>query len=531
MLNPTTLRKYSLSIFILSLSSVILIGCNDSGVVNDSDVSLEPTTVIHTHETPGETCFIEDASKRDPQRLWCNEHGRYEDRCFVCHPEIEDKERLYCTEHFLYEDECFLCRPELLNQNEAADPEPQARGALEDVGLLSKAELSDRTSTLYCNEHDVNEDECGVCHPDLLSTKTIGESMKVRFASSESAKKAGVRTGPPNQASITPGEASLGRTSFNMNRLALVTPFASGVIRNVVVDVGQSVEKGQLLAEVNSPALADAKSAFIKALVDEERTRRAFEREEGLLKREVSSRKDYENAEASYSTSISEVDRTRQQLFNLGLNEVEVGQVEKTRSASSVLPLRAPFDGSIVEREAVLGMAVEVGTHLFQIADLSSMWLELSVAESLAVQLQPGVDVHATFDAFPDRTFDGELIWVASHIDEFSRTIKARALLPNSDNHLKSGLFGSAVIAKDESRISFTLPSDALQTIDGQTVIFAKLEDDLYEARVVRTGPVQGDLVAITEGLFQNDEIALSESYILKSELLKARLGAGCVDE
>ena len=65
----------------------------------------------HTHEKVGETCFICDASKRDPKRLWCKEHSRYEDRCWECHAELRDPKRIYCKEHSVYEDECPICHP------------------------------------------------------------------------------------------------------------------------------------------------------------------------------------------------------------------------------------------------------------------------------------------------------------------------------------------------------------------------------------------------------------------------------------
>ena len=519
---------------VIGLLSVILTGCTNPVEPDNHDTESSSIKALHAHDTPGESCFICDATKRDPARLWCKGHGCYEDRCFECHPEIEDKNRLYCSEHSLYEDECFLCHPELLKQRAPENSEPQAReslNALEIVDSLSLAELSDLPRALFCNEHGVEEEECGICHPGLLTGKPIGEGMKVRFASPDSAKKAGVRTGKPKQAQLSSGKTALGRLSFNMNKLAVVSPFADGVIRNVFVESGQVVKKGQLLAEVNSPALADAKSALVKALVDEERTRLAFKREEYLLTNKVATKQDFENAQAIYATSVSEVERSRQQLLNFGLTKEEVKQLEKTRSSSSILPLRAPFDGTVVERTAVLGMAVEVGTSLIQVADLSTMWLELSVPEGDAVQLQPGAEVLAKFDAFPDETFDGELIWIAAQIDESTRTVNARVLLPNPDNRLKSGLFGTATITETKAQSCLTVPSEAVQTINGKSIIFAKLEDDLYEARVVQTGPIVAGRTSISKGIAQYDEIALTESYILKSELLKAKLGAGCVHD
>ena len=518
-----------LLVFLMLLSATVFVGCNKSELTENHDAMPNFTALAHTHETPDETCFICDASKRDPQRLWCNEDGRYEDRCFVCHPEIEDKTRLYCKEHFLYEDECFLCHPELLEQVKPVAVEPQARRILDD--FISSAELSDLPSALYCNEHDVREDECGICHLKLLAHKEIGGGLKVRFASPESASKAGVVTGYAEPQEVTFGEAALGELTFNGNKLAVVTPFADGVIRSIFVDVGQSVEKGQLLAEMSSPTVANAKSDLVKALVELERALLAYEREESLLKGEISSKKNYEHAQADYAVGVSEVDRTRQQLLNLGLTEEELVSVEEKRTTSSILPLRAPFDGSIIERVAVVGTAVHTGALVFRIADLTTMWLELSVPESAAVRLQTGAEVRATFAAFPDEIFGGELIWIASHVDESSRTVNARALMPNLGKRLKSGHFGNAVIKHSASKYSLTVPSDAVQTIDSQTIVFARLEDDLYEARVVQIGPVSGDRISIIGGLFSDDEIAISESYILKSELLKAKLGAGCVHE
>lgn len=515
-----------------------LMGCEKPAESTDSAIHVpekpQPAKKVHAHDVDGETCFICDETKRDADRLWCRGHGRYEDRCFECHPAIEEKDRPYCTEHYLYEDECFLCNPVLakVTETNAATPQVQVpMTVLEDFQTPSPAEISDRAEGLFCNEHGVYENECGICHPDLIAKKSVGEGMKIRCASPESASKAGVKTGHAEHGTVNVGESTLGRLSFNMNHLALVSPYADGVIRKVYVESGQYVKKGDLLAELNSPMVADAKSALIKALVNENQKSLAFKREEYLLNNKVSTKQDYEDAQASHATSVSEVERSRQQLLNIGLTKKEIQEVEKTQSATSILPLRAPFDGSVVDRHAVLGATVDVGTTLFQVADLSTMWLELSVPESHAVQLQTGADVQASFDAFPGETFNGKLIWVSSQIDESTRMVNARVLIPNGENRLKSGLFGRAHITKVKEMSSLSVPSDAIQTIDGQTVVFAKLEEDLYEARVVQTGPVKAGYTSIMKGIEQKDEIALAESYILKSELLKGKLGAGCVHD
>ncbi len=520
------LKNITRNAFVLAAAVCVCIaGCDQQPPSGDADA---PESAAHTHAVVTETCFICDPAKRDAGRLWCTEHGRYEDRCFLCHPEIEERGRLYCEEHFLYEDECFLCHPELLDQP-AAD---QRNDAVLDLGVVhAHSESSDVLAGLYCNEHRVNENDCGICHPELLANLDTGEGLKVRFASVDSTRKAGVRTGFATEGTLASGIEVLGELTYNRNSLAVISPYAGGVVKEVLVDVGQSVETGDLLAVVSSPAIADAKGALVKSLVDAQLAGQAFNRERDLLDRQATSKQDYENARATQAASTNEVDRARQQLLNLGLSDHEIAAIEKSRSTSSELPLRAPFPGVVIERNAVAGAAVETGAALLRVADLSTMWLELSVPAQQAVRLLPNAPVRVEFDAFLGESFTGEVTWIASEVDVSTRTVQARAVLANPAQRLKSGLFGRAQIADALETTGITAPREAVQIVDGRPVVFAKLEDDLYETRIVRTGSEINGRVAILDGLASTDEIALTEGFILKSELLKARLGAGCVHE
>ncbi len=534
-------RLQAIGMFPLTLFVVLaLAGCSGSDAPAADQPAATAAMTQHTHEVAGETCFICDAAKRDSDRLWCKEHGRYEDRCFLCHPEIEDKERLYCTEHFLYEDECFLCHPELLDSADAGAGESQeielAASTPPDTILASvEPGLVQATrelpEPLYCNEHQVYENECGICHPELVANLSVGEGLKVRLRSSESAAKAGVRVGRPAQSAHVNGVQALGELSYNENELAVVTPLADGVVREVFVDVGSQVEKGQLLAEVTSGTVADEKSALVHAVVQLERARKAYGREQSLRDSRISAEQDLEVAHADFDSATSELHRARQQLLNLGLTQTEVDEVEKTRSTSSVLPLRAPFAGTVVERNAVQGTAVQTGMPLFEVVNLNDMWMELSVPETAAVQLRQGARVEIAFDALPGETFAGELTWIGAGIDEATRTVHARALVPNPDGHLKDGLYGRASIKDAAPPAGLAVPLDAVQLVDGRSVVFAMIQKDLYETRIVRTGNVVGNQRIILDGLSEADEIAVAESYILKSELLKARLGAGCTHD
>jgi cobalt-zinc-cadmium efflux system membrane fusion protein len=205
--------------------------------------------------------------------------------------------------------------------------------------------------------------------------------------------------------------------------------------------------------------------------------------------------------------------------------------VEETGSSSSRLPIVAPYSGTLVERDAVVGEAVEVGDVLFSLADLSSMWLELSIPEDRLSSIEVGDPVEAAFDALPGVTVSGQVVWLASSIEEHSRMIKARAVIPNRGSRLKHGMFGQVRIFPERSLTGLHVPVQALHHVDGTPVVFVKLEKDLYEIRRVSLGGNSGESVEVLAGIFPQEEVVVAHSFTMKSEFLKSRLGAGCVHE
>jgi cobalt-zinc-cadmium efflux system membrane fusion protein len=487
---------------------LVIGGCDGSGEPPAGNAAVSPAS--HTHDLAGETCFICDASKRDAGRLWCREHSRYEDRCWLCQPQLREPDRLYCEEHGLYEDECFLCRPELQETSDASGHDHL---------------------DLFCQEHGVPERECAICQPALAASLAPGESLKIRFPSSRSAELAGVETGEPDTRRAATVTRVLAETRYNGNRLAKVTPLAGGVILTVHADLGQAVQPGDVLAELSAPGIARAKGAYLSARAEQTVRREAYEREQTLMEEKISARRDFLEAEAAHRLAELQVRRTHQELLNLGFSEREIARIAQTLDSSSALLVRAPFDGTIIERRAVTGEAVEVGTPLFELADLSTMWLELAVPETQAATLQPGAPIEATFRALPGEIVRGELVWVGPTIDVHTRMVRARAVVPNHAGTLRNGMFGEVAIHKEGTIDGVALPRDALQTIDGSPFVFVRLEDDLYAARRVAVHDGGDDFVTVLAGLSSEERVVLRGGFTMKSEFLKSRLGAGCADD
>ena len=475
------------------------------------------TEVCEAHEVSVDLCYICDSSKREAGRLWCKEHDRYEDRCWLCHPELEDEDRLWCDEHSLYEDECFYCDP--------------ARSV---NGIQQGSSKESNAPALWCKEHDVAELECGICQPQLAGQLAPGKSVKVRFASAESSSKAGIATAYPTEGLAQPSVSAFFEVSYNRNKLALVTPLADGIVRVVHADVGQSVRKGDVLVEISSDEVASAKADFLTRQVDERIAELAYQREKKLKEEKISAARDFLEAEAVHEIAQLKSKMARQKLLNLGFSDAEIAQIAKDQDSSSTIKLRAPFAGTLVAREAVVGEAVSEseGKALFKVTDLSTLWLDLSVSPEYADSVQVGQILTARFDGGAnDIEYPGVITWVDSAIDPRNRMLKARAEIQNPHRTIRQGMFGHAELVLTGAGNAVLLPRDAIQHHEGRPYVFVKEAPDLYALRHVSLGQSGNDTVAVTEGLGADELVVTEGAFIAMSEFLKSRLGAGCVDD
>lgn len=463
----------------------------------------------------GDGCFICDPSKREAGRLWCKEHNRYEDRCWLCHPEMQDKDRIFCSEHGVYEDECYLCHPELKGKPTAGSTPSAA------------------ADVLMCKEHGVPEHECAVCHPDLAASLKPGESLKIRVASAESMDQVGVEVARPERTTARPTIAAYATVDYNQNQVANITPLVEGIVREIAVVPGQSVAEGEVLGTVHSPDFAELKSRFLAATAARKLADLQVDRERKLAGKRISAASELETAEAAAEVAAVDLDAARQRLLNLGLSEAELDLLATDGRPTSLLTLKAPFSGIIVERDVSVGERVEPGEPIFVLADLSSMWIELSIPARDAADLSDGLDVEAVFPDLPDMVITGKLVWVSRAIDEKTRRIRARALVENPPAALRKGLYGEARVQLGKSTSSLAVPTGSIQVIDNVPFIFVREEPALYAATRVEiaSGASSDEVTAIRDGLTANAEIVTKGSYILRSEFLKSLLGAGCVDD
>jgi cobalt-zinc-cadmium efflux system membrane fusion protein len=383
-----------------------------------------------------------------------------------------------------------------------------------------------------CKEHQVLEDECGICHPQKAETLRTGQELKVRFESTKAVSKAGLQTAKPRVADTQPSVRVVSEVSYNENKLARITPVVAGIVREVYVDAGQSVEAGDALIQIHSAEIASAKTALISLDVDATLQSQECRRERRLAKKKISSTRDLQVAEAACRTAAMAVNMARQKLLNLGFTDAEIEKILQQQDASALFTIRAPLSGTIVYRNAVVGEVAQTGEDLFKVADLSTMWLSLSIPPDKADKVQVGMHVIASFGSSAPTKASGVITWIAASFGERSRMLIARATVDNADRKLRAGMFGYATILTGPTHESaVTLPTDAVQQFENKPYVFVKLEEDLYSLRRIQVYDRSEERQVSITGVRPTEDVVVVGAFTAMSEFLKSRLGAGCVDE
>ncbi len=364
--------------------------------------------------------------------------------------------------------------------------------------------------------------------PSLSCTKS---SQPVTLSSGSAAAVIGIE-----YATIT--EGTLGRViernaevAYNANRYARLSSRAGGVVAEVTKDLGEPVARGDVLAVIDSSEVGSAKSDLLLAV----ETARLWEanaaRERTLVDRGVGVEREALEAETRAAEARIEVNRARQRLRNLGLSAGQVSTVERESDTSSLLELVAPFDATIVDRLAVMGEVVEPGRPVLAIADTGTMWAMVDLVENDLAVVAKGQAVVVAPDGLGGRTFEGRLTWISTQIDPSTRTLKARVELDNSSSMLRANMFARARINAGESRQAVTVPKDAVQWEGCCNVAFVAT-GNAAEFRPVRLVLAYdaGERYEVVSGLRAGDRVVTRGSYILKNEVLKDAVGAGCCE-
>jgi membrane fusion protein, copper/silver efflux system len=434
----------------------------------------------------------------------------------------EGAARYYCPMHpQIVKDtpgECPICHMTLVPLSEGG-AESQKKAAVSHSGHRHEA-----SDPYYCPMHpeetsnDANA-RCPICGMKLEKRRTPAPAP----AGSRSAAKPGAPAPVPSDVpGLVPLELSLDRVqligvrtavaaaealaaelrtvgfvSADEARLARVhARFPGWIERLAVATTGAKVRRGQVLAELYHPELLPAQHEFLTA--------RGWSAATGTA-----------GGGATQALPLELSARRRLELF--GMSKSEIDGIARSGTATRTIAVTAPLGGHVIRKQAVQGAYVEPGTELFEIADLSKIWVLADVYEHDIARVRIGQTAAVVVSAFPAEPFPGTLSFVYPTLDPGTRTLRVRFELDNRDARLRPGMYADVTLTLAASE-GVVIPTEALVDTGELKYVFLAKPGGRFEPRRVRTGARSGSKVAILEGVAAGETVVTTANFLIDSE-------------
>lgn len=311
---------------------------------------------------------------------------------------------------------------------------------------------------------------------------------------------------------------------------------SAGRVEQVYVKAGDAVRKGQVLARMHSHDVHDTRAAYLSAQAElskaqaasalahknVERTQRLYDLKAASLEELERARQEVTNADTAVRDAQIAIDRERVHLQEtLGVPaDVKSGQEQE----SELIPIRSPGNGYVLERDISPGAVADPAKDVFMIGDIKLLWMLASANESSIAQLKVGQEVIVTTRSFPNEQFRGKTTNLGQQLDPTTRVMPVRVELQNPSMKLRPEMLATAQVAVGRSKPALVVPSEAIQQLNDQDVVFIKKNAEHFEPRFVRTAETVRGRTRIVEGLAPNEVIVTKGSFILKSQMLKAEI-------
>ena len=328
--------------------------------------------------------------------------------------------------------------------------------------------------------------------------------------------------------------ALTGEVRFDERRVTHVSTQAEGIIRASHVALGDPAKKGQVLVEIESIAVGEAQGAYLEAQSILRLARRNYERLATLRREAISSEKEYLHATQEVEAAEIRAESALRKLTRLGMDVTDAATLEEA-SARGRLLLRAPADGTVLMLHAVPGEVAKTDQALATIGDNGVVWVwadlyDRDISSISRELLKRTLRAAVTVTAYPGEEFPGTVDFVSPAMEETSRTVKVRVEVTNPDGRLLSGMFATLRVLLTAADETLTVPKAAVLDDEGRSFVFVHHHDDYYLRRPVAAGRTWGNRVEVVTGVQEGDTVVAEGSFLLKSDVLRSKMGAGCAD-
>jgi len=341
------------------------------------------------------------------------------------------------------------------------------------------------------------KDGMGMDYVPVYEGDDDGTTLKVSI---DKVQKLGVRTEAARLTTLTRSIRAVGTVQVDERNLHIVTAKFEGYIERLNINqTGQAVKRGQSLMEVYSPDLVLAEQEFLVAA-------------KGAATLETASPEARDSARSLADGALA-------RLKNWDIPAAQIERLRRGGDVTRTLSLASPASGIVLEKRAVQGMRFMPGEMLYQIADLSTVWVVAEVFEQDLAMVALGQTARVSFNALPGLSFDGKVTFLYPTVTEQTRTAKVRIELPNHDGHLKPALYGTVELAAPVAdHPVLAVPDSAVLDSGTKQAVLVERGEGRYEPREVKVGARAGGLIEIRQGLAEGERVVVSANFLIDAE-------------
>ena len=345
------------------------------------------------------------------------------------------------------------------------------------------------------------KDEMGMDYIPVYEGEEDGspEAAKQVKISPEKIQKLGVRTEAASMRDLAHSIRVVGRVEADERLTYTVAPKFEGWIEKLHVNTtGQTVRKGQPLLEVYSPELVSAQKEYAIA-------------QQG--------QRDLKNASSEAQAGMKQLaESSLTRLKNWDISDEQIQALSRNGDSKRTLTYRSPANGIVMEKKAVQGMRFMPGEVLYQIADLSSVWIIADVFEQDLALVKPGQNARVKVNAYPGKEFSARVAYIYPTLNAQTRSVPVRLELANPGGLLKPAMYADIELAATSQGKVLTVPASAVLHGGTRQTVLVELAEGRFEPREVKLGVQGNDYVEVLEGVGEGEKVVVTANFLIDSE-------------
>ncbi|MBL8398219.1 MAG: efflux RND transporter periplasmic adaptor subunit [Candidatus Accumulibacter sp.] len=345
------------------------------------------------------------------------------------------------------------------------------------------------------------KDSMGMDYLPVYADEQVDDASSVKPIRIDAGKiqQLGVRSEAAAWRTLDRQVRAIGRVEPDERRIYSITAKFDGYVDRLHVNAtGQPVAAGQALFEVYSPELVSAQREYLLA-------------SQGVDRLKASDGDTQANMRQLAASSLA-------RLRNWDISDEQLKALIHSGEARRTLVFRSPVSGIVTEKKAVQGMRFMAGESLYQVTDLSRVWVIAEVFEQDIGLVKPGAKARIRIDAYPDKTFDGRIDTVYPTLKAETRTIAVRVELENPGQWLKPGMFARVDLPAAEKNKLLTVPNSAVIDSGRRQIVLVEVGEGRFTPREVKLGARDDERVAVIEGLRPGERVVVSANFLIDAE-------------